>query len=283
MISSWIFHAMTSSGIFSCHDFVMNFPCHDFIIDFVHAMTSLWIFPCHDFIMNFHAMTSSWTLHAMTSSWIFPCHDFIMDVFHAMTSSWIFFHAITSSWIFHAMTSLWNFPCHDFIVDYPCHEFVMDLAKRSSRSASNFCRNQYYRLHPWKYQWNFRQHAEIVLWKMFLIWVGWYIHASLNRVIICSGNGLSTFRPQDITSTNADLISTGSLGTTFRKKIDKIHNFHSMKCICKCRRQEWQTSCLVSPISTSPDSNFSVFRTKHIYVIVEDKQVNKHLNNTTQN
>ena len=264
----WLHHRF-----FPCHDFIMDFPCHDFIMDF----------PCHDFIMDF---SMPWLHHRFC-----PCHDFIVDfsmpwLHHELSMPWLhhgFFHAMTSSWIFHAMTSLRNFPCHDFIVDFPCHEFVMNLAKRSSRSASNFCRNQYYRLHPWKYQWNFRQHAEIVLWKMFLIWVGWYMHASLNRVIICSGNGLSTFRPQDITSTNADLISTGSLGTTFRKKIDKIHNFHSMKCICNCRRQEWQTSCLVSPISMSPDSNFSVFRTKHIYVIAEDKQVNKHLNNTTQN
>ena len=50
-----------------------------------------------------------------------------------------------------------------------------------------------------------------------------------------SGNGLSPIRRQAITWTNADWLLIGPLGTNFSEIRIEIQNFHSRKCVWKCR------------------------------------------------
>ena len=65
-----------------------------------------------------------------------------------------------------------------------------------------------------------------------------HMYASLNWVIISSGNGLSPVRRQAIAWANGDLLSIGPLGTNFSEIRTK--NFHSWKCIWKCCLRKWR-------------------------------------------
>ena len=58
------------------------------------------------------------------------------------------------------------------------------------------------------------------------------INVSVNWVSIGSGNGLSRVRHQAVNWTNADLLSTGLLGTNFSENWIGIH---LRKCIWNCR------------------------------------------------
>ena len=57
----------------------------------------------------------------------------------------------------------------------------------------------------------------------------WHISASMNCVIIGSGNGLSPVQRQAITCTNAALLWIGTLGTHFSEIRIKIQSFSLMK------------------------------------------------------
>ena len=64
-----------------------------------------------------------------------------------------------------------------------------------------------------------------------------------NWVIIGPGNGLSPVPRQDITWTNAGLLSTRLLGTYSLKFESKFYHFHSRKCNWMCRLPKWQPFC----------------------------------------
>ena len=62
----------------------------------------------------------------------------------------------------------------------------------------------------------------------------------MNWDSIGSGNGLSPFRRQAITWTNADMLSVGSLGTNFNEIQIKKQNFSFMKIHSKLLSAKWQ-------------------------------------------
>ena len=67
-----------------------------------------------------------------------------------------------------------------------------------------------------------------------LIEVEWRI--CVNKLnIIGSDNGSSPDRRQAIIRSNAGIVSIGPLGTNFSEILIEIHNFHSRKCMLKCR------------------------------------------------
>ena len=70
------------------------------------------------------------------------------------------------------------------------------------------------------------------------------IYASVNWVIIGSGNGLSPVWRQAITWTNAGLLSVGLLGKKSVNFESEFYYFHSRKCIWKCLLAKWRPSCL---------------------------------------
>ena len=69
------------------------------------------------------------------------------------------------------------------------------------------------------------------------------IYASMNWVIIASGNGLSPVRHQAITWTNAGLLSIGPLGTYLSEFESEFYHFHSRKCNWKCRLPKGRPFC----------------------------------------
>ena len=84
-----------------------------------------------------------------------------------------------------------------------------------------------------------------------------HIYASVNWIIIGSGNGLSPVRRQGITGTDADLLSIGSSGTNFSEIRVKIQTFHKnafKNVFCETAailsREEW--------VSWSQNSVFSL-------------------------
>ena len=80
--------------------------------------------------------------------------------------------------------------------------------------------------------------------------VVWFTHlpyrrmnASVNRVSIVSGNGLSSVRRQAITWTNAGLLSFGPFGTNFSEIWIEIRNLYSWKRILKWRLRHFVQGC----------------------------------------
>ena len=69
-------------------------------------------------------------------------------------------------------------------------------------------------------------------------------HICINELSsIGSGNGLSPVRRQAITSTNAEWLLTGPLGTNFSEIWIKIHNFSFTKMHLKMLSAKWQPFC----------------------------------------
>ena len=65
----------------------------------------------------------------------------------------------------------------------------------------------------------------------------WRIYASVNCVVIDSGNGLSPVRHEAITCTSAELVSFGHMGIKFSQILIEIQIFWFQKCNWKCRLQ----------------------------------------------
>ena len=71
----------------------------------------------------------------------------------------------------------------------------------------------------------------------------WCTYASLNGVIIGSGNGLSPIRRQTITWTNADSLSIEPLGTNFSEILIKIQTFSLTSVHLKIASAKCWPSC----------------------------------------
>ena len=69
------------------------------------------------------------------------------------------------------------------------------------------------------------------------------IYASVNRISICSDNGLSSIHRQAIIQTNVGLLSIGSLGTNFSEILIKIQNFLFTEIHLKISSAKWRTFC----------------------------------------
>ena len=69
------------------------------------------------------------------------------------------------------------------------------------------------------------------------------IYASVNRVSICSNNGLSPIRRQAIILTNAGLLSIEPLGTNFIEIWIKIQIFSFTKVHLKISSAKWRPFC----------------------------------------
>ena len=69
------------------------------------------------------------------------------------------------------------------------------------------------------------------------------IYASVNRVIIGSGNGLSPFRRQAISQTNAHLLSVGPLGTYFSEIRNILQHFSFKKMYLERSSVKWRPFC----------------------------------------
>ena len=66
---------------------------------------------------------------------------------------------------------------------------------------------------------------------------------SVNWVSIGSGNGFAPSRQQAVTWTNADLLSTGPLGTNFSENLIEILTFSFKKMSLKMSSAKWQPFC----------------------------------------
>ena len=71
------------------------------------------------------------------------------------------------------------------------------------------------------------------------------LYASVNRVSICSDNGLSLIQRQAIIYTNAGLLSIGPLGTDFSEIWIEIQNFLFAVLHLKTSSANWQPFCQV--------------------------------------
>ena len=69
-------------------------------------------------------------------------------------------------------------------------------------------------------------------------------HWTRSALVQPSGNGLAPFRRQAITWTNADLLSSGLLGTNFSEILIKIHTFSFKKMHLKMLSAKWRAFCL---------------------------------------
>ena len=79
----------------------------------------------------------------------------------------------------------------------------------------------------------------LVMIRLFLI-----IFASFLTHYIRADNGLSPVRRQDITWTNADFLSIGSLGANFSEFLIEIYIFSSRKMHLIMSSGKWQPFCL---------------------------------------
>ena len=77
----------------------------------------------------------------------------------------------------------------------------------------------------------------------YLIFSKCHRYVSMKWINIASGNGLSPVQRQAITSTNAVVLSTGSLGTNLSEIRIKIQNFYFKKMHLKPSSAKWWPFC----------------------------------------
>ena len=96
-------------------------------------------------------------------------------------------------------------------------------------SALSYFHNQCWLISIWilnlEHQWDFSKNAEVVLWKIYFIWVGWCWHWSKQWLVTYSA--MSHYLNQCWLSFN------GTLRTNLSETLIKVHSFHARECICK--------------------------------------------------
>ena len=99
-------------------------------------------------------------------------------------------------------------------------------------------------------------HYDDIIWTLYISWNVGYLelhtlthwgrvtHICVDKItIIVSDNGLLPDRRQAIISTNAGLLSIGSLRTYFNENLIKIQQFSLMKLDVKMPSAKWRPSC----------------------------------------